>query len=567
LPAKAKAYGKLCQAESKKHVAGTKGTPFSQCVTAMAKLATNKATTPAQACSSLSKKHVAGMRGTPYSQCVVAAAHLRGNKTTAHGASLSAMAVSAPQSALEAHAGAGAACVLPDGSGSQDYHCYAPQNIRAAYGVSDLGSNFGHGQTIVLVDSYGSPTAAADLNYFHHTFFPTLPPPSFQQVFPQGNPQYNNNCTNAKGLSGPCAAAGWSGEATLDIEWAYSIAPEANIILLAVPPAETEGVQGFPNLFKAISGEIAATPPGTVFSMSFSATEQDFGGSGASQTAKFDQVFQQGLAKDDNFFAATGDYGSQDFTKQAKEGNLSNFTAVGYPSTSPYVVAVGGTQLQYGWTWDPTSNDPTTSGYWNSLSGGDSEAVWNESWAPIGTGGGASVIEPRPSWQAGADPGFGNHRLVPDTSWNAAVNGGVDVYITAYPEYNCGNTTGCWTFYGGTSAATPQTAALVALANSARAAAGKGPIGFLDPILYSGVGASAAYRDIVPEHYGSAPQTFAGSEVGVSGPVDKSVGDLEDNQLWGSSVPGYQTTAAYDTTTGWGTPHAVAFVSALTAMK
>ena len=186
----------------------------------------------------------------------------------------------------------------------------------------------------MLVDSYGSPTAASDLQHFHDTFFPTLPEPNFQEVFPQGNPQYNNTCTNSKGKSGPCAAAGWSGEATLDIEWAYSIAPEANIVLLAVPPAETEGVQGLPALFKAMSGEIAATPPRTVFSMSFSTTEQDFGGAAASQTAKFDQVFQQGLAKNDNFFAATGDYGSQSDTKQAKNTNLSNYTAVGYPSTS-----------------------------------------------------------------------------------------------------------------------------------------------------------------------------------------------------------------------------------------
>ncbi len=134
-----------------------------------------------------------------------------------------------------------------------------------------------------------------------------------------------------------------------------------------------------PNLFKAISGEIAATPPGTVFSMSLSATEQAFGGAGQTQTAKFDQVFQQGLAKDDNFFAATGDYGSQSSTQQDKNRNLSNYTAVGYPSTSPFVVAVGGTQLQYNWTWDPTSNDPSTAGYWNWTPGGDTEAVWNES--------------------------------------------------------------------------------------------------------------------------------------------------------------------------------------------
>jgi hypothetical protein len=73
---KAKAYGKQCQGQSKKHVAGQKGTPFSQCVTALAKVATGKAN-PTTACKTLSKKHVAGQKGTPYSQCVVAAAKLQ----------------------------------------------------------------------------------------------------------------------------------------------------------------------------------------------------------------------------------------------------------------------------------------------------------------------------------------------------------------------------------------------------------------------------------------------------------------------------------------------------------
>jgi hypothetical protein len=70
----------------------------------------------------------------------------------------------------------------------------------------------------------------------------------------------------------------------------------------------------------------------------------------------------------------------------------------------------------------------------------------------------------------------------------------------------------------------------------------------------------------VPQHYGTAPKTFAGAEVGVSGPVLKSLGDLQDNQLWQVSIPGYQTTTGYDATTGWGTPKAAAFVHALAAM-
>ena len=72
----AKAYGKLCQGESKKHVAGTPGTPFSKCVTDMAKIANGSTTNPAKACQNESKKHVAGTPGTPYSACVSGAKKL-----------------------------------------------------------------------------------------------------------------------------------------------------------------------------------------------------------------------------------------------------------------------------------------------------------------------------------------------------------------------------------------------------------------------------------------------------------------------------------------------------------
>jgi hypothetical protein len=77
LPEKAKAYGVYCRGFSKQHVKGQKGTPFSQCVTAMAKAATPPAETAKEACKGVSKVHVAGQKGTPFSQCVVAAAKLK----------------------------------------------------------------------------------------------------------------------------------------------------------------------------------------------------------------------------------------------------------------------------------------------------------------------------------------------------------------------------------------------------------------------------------------------------------------------------------------------------------
>lgn len=76
LPAKARAYGRYCQDQSKTHIARQKGTPFSQCVTAMAKLANGSTTSPKAACATMSKQHVAGQKGTPFSNCVSGGAKL-----------------------------------------------------------------------------------------------------------------------------------------------------------------------------------------------------------------------------------------------------------------------------------------------------------------------------------------------------------------------------------------------------------------------------------------------------------------------------------------------------------
>lgn len=68
MPEKAAAYGVKCRGNWKKHVKGEKGTPFSQCVTAMAKAANGQSAKVA--CKAYSKKHVKGEKGTPFSQCV-----------------------------------------------------------------------------------------------------------------------------------------------------------------------------------------------------------------------------------------------------------------------------------------------------------------------------------------------------------------------------------------------------------------------------------------------------------------------------------------------------------------
>jgi len=116
--------------------------------------------------------------------------------------------------------------------------CYSPQQMRKAYGVDALidAGFVGKGETIVIIDSFGSPTIREDLKAFDKGY--GLPdPPSFKILAPLGTVPFNpNNSTQVN----------WPFEATLDVEWAHAMAPGAAIVLMTSPVAETEGVQGLP---------------------------------------------------------------------------------------------------------------------------------------------------------------------------------------------------------------------------------------------------------------------------------------------------------------------------------
>lgn len=411
---------------------------------------------------------------------------------------------------------------------STSFHCYNPANITKAYGVDQVHAAgiTGAGETIVIVDAYGSPTAQNDLNFFSTTF--GLPTASLTIVYPDGTPTWSTDAM--KGVK-----VGWAVETSLDLEWAHAIAPDAKLVLIATNPAETEGVQGFPNM---LNGEQFAinTYPGSVISQSFAATEQSFHSAGDAQVAQFDKVYQQAKANYVTVIGSSGDTGTANVIggQGTSTPKPLPYPTVNWPSSDPLVTSAGGTWLQYNWTWTPSS--PTDLTY-ATTPGTRTEAVWNEPFLPAATGGGLSVLYPTPTFQSGIPSSLLNgQRGLPDLSWNAAVDGGVLVY-TSFPGFRVG-----WHIVGGTSAASPQLAALIALTNQKADMLGKlHHVGYLNPLLYSLP--TSDFTDIVPQTFGSVT--------------------IDNNELFGSGVTGYATTSGYDLTTGFGSPNAPNFVTDL----
>ncbi len=323
---------------------------------------------------------------------------------------------------------------------------YSPSQIKAAYGISGNGT----GQTIAIVDAYGSLTINNDLSYFCRAF---KLPQAHLTVYPMGGA--------GQQLGGD---PDWALETSLDVEWAHALAPGASILLVVAQS------NSFDDLFAAVQ---YAAQHASVVSMSW-------GGDEDPGEAGYDGYLQNPGTV---FIASSGDSGS----------------GAQYPAASPNVVAVGGTCL-YLQPKTGTLKFP--------------EVAWE------GAGGGVSQYEPMPSYQtAFALPG--QYRCVPDVGFVADPNTGVLVYDGN--DYPAG-----WYVVGGTSLAAPCWAAIVALANQARAAAKLGPLTDGHQALYS-LAATAAnyakyYRDITAGYNGDyAAQTGYDFITGIGSPKTRTL--------------------------------------------
>lgn len=353
--------------------------------------------------------------------------------------------------------------------GTAGPRCYQASQIQNSYNVTPLlnrGIN-GAGRTIVIIDAYGSPTIASDLQNFDAVM--GLPNPSFTTITPAGSPPpFDINDPNQ---------FGWSVETTLDVEWAHVTAPGANIVLAVAPSNNDSDILN--TLTYVVDHHV-----GDVLSQSYGEAEACMD---PSLLATQHQEFAKAAAEGMTVFASSGDSGASQ--PSCDPNSTAALFAASTPASDPLVTGVGGTTL---------TADTSTGAY-------QSETAWTE---PFGcnppavalidvncSGGGFSTLFSRPGFQASSNKS--SKRGVPDVAYNAGVSGGVLIF-SATINVALGFPADAPIFFiiGGTSAGSPQWAGLAADGDQL---AGRS-LGDINPALYATSQAksqySAAFHDI-----------------------------------------------------------------------
>ena len=309
----------------------------------------------------------------------------------------------------------------------------------------------GAGETIGLLDFYGSPTIASDLVQFDRTFgFPDAP----LKVTPVG--PYDPSLG---------AAVGWSTEVALDVEASHAMAPGAGIDLYVANGALPLSVP----LAKIVQDDSVTTLSESfgTYEWYYSITSETGGPSYMALNALIpDQYYALGSVEGITFTASSGDGGGSGYSS-GPEGNLE------YPATSPYVTSVGGTQTYF--SASPDGGQEYRQTAWSNI--GFVPNLVNEG----GGGGGVSILEPKPWYQSkqATPPSYPNGRLNPDISLQAGVD-------PAMQLVDSGNIVGT----GGTSESSPLLAGLLTLVAQSL----NGHLGLVNPFLYNAGNNPAEYR-------------------------------------------------------------------------
>ena len=403
-------------------------------------------------------------------------------------------------------------------------HYMVPADVQTIYDVNAIytAGYTGAGQTIAVVGQ--SLVDPADIALFHTSF--------------GGNANLMMTLVPFTGDSA-ITSADDEGESDLDIEYSGSIAKDATINFVFVGNNGTS--DAFDAMQYAIQNSIAP-----IISISYGACELE---SGQIDSAIYGFFMDEAATQGQTLIAASGDAGAT----ACDAGNTEAFEglAVQFPSDSPDVTGVGGTEFNEG-----------TGTYWNSKNGaGDGSAtgyipemVWNDdatSQALAASGGGASTLFTKPDWQIGTGVPSDGARDIPDISLDSS-NVHDPYFYCGAPDENGNNCADGYVYVaGGTSFAAPIFAGVTALINQATASKGQGN---LNPALYPlASSAPSVFHDITtgnndsPCDSGSTDCPTGTTEIGYSAGVgyDQATGlGSIDGLLLAKAFPNYGTGAS-----------------------
>jgi hypothetical protein len=288
----------------------------------------------------------------------------------------------------------------------------------------------------------------------------------------------------------PGLVSGDEGEADLDVEWSGAVAPGATIKFVVSESELTDGVDGV----DASAVYIVDNNIAPVMSESFGSCEA---AAGNAENAFLNALWQQAAAEGITVSVSSGDNGSAGCDNPNNVTSATQGIAVSGTASTPFNVAVGGTDFDDSGTqatfWD-TTNTSTTAPVPASAKGYIPEIPWNDSCATVGLtgcnsatantnlnivagGGGPSKIYTKA--QAPFQTGFGDTaRDIPDVSFFAADGLNKSFYIVCESDQDIPGDTGCnltkfvttspfhdFQTVGGTSASAPAFAGIMALVN------------------------------------------------------------------------------------------------------
>lgn len=386
---------------------------------------------------------------------------------------------------------------------------YTPAQIKGAYGISGYD---GTGQTVAIIDAYASPTILADVNQWStNRGLPTMNPSQLVQIVPPG--VYGRPQNPAQDPQG------WYGEETLDVEAVHGMAPAAKIVYVGAP-------NNYRDLDAAMNHVVDQHLAQIVTNSYGYATELLPPG----YVKPFEDTLIQAAAEGIGVYFSSGDTGDE----TARFG----FATTEWPTSSPWVTAVGGTSLgvgqvntrvlETGWGTSDYSCNTTTL------------ACSRTGWL-YGAGGGVSRLFPEPSYQSSAGLSLSG-RGVPDVAALGDPQTGLLIGQTQtfpegahYDEYRI----------GGTSLSSPIFAGLMALADQK---AGH-PHGFANPAFYAN---KSSFYDVLSVKTAVARRNY------VNG-VDASAGTSDRLRTFDdySGSPTQHTNPGWDNVTGLGTPQGV----------